>query len=663
MKAIAAAIVRKRPNRKVALTLAIPIPPVLPFCRWQNIPISSEGASRGKGGFFRADCQKLPFTCKKVLSNRGFGVRFPRFQGRGGHLDGFFFEIRGTSMSVTQAGQQEASEDLHHYLEVLRSRKWMILLTTILVLALVGLFSYRQTPLYKAEARILVEPLPSAPTQDAPLEPVIVTTESQLVASEPVAHQVQQDLGTSQSNPTLLGHLTVTGGATTGTPVPQGSQILLVTYTSPNRSFARDAANAFAADYIKYRGAQALQQVANARGAAEQSIQSASKEISRLTAQIENPKTTNDSALLATLETQRNALYSRLGLLQQRLDDLQPLSAARSGNAILINSAELPGSPSSPDYVLNGALALLVGLGLGVAIALLRERLDKRFKGRADVERTLGAPMVATIPSYGGRKRAGKTKEIVTLSQPKGAASEAYRSLRTNLQYTAIQRGIKTLLVTSAAAGEGKTVTTVNLAAALALSGQRVIVVSADLRRPTLEKYFGLDRGEGLSSWLVSDQDNLWSLIQDPDIRNLRVLPSGPIPGNPAELLTSARAAQLVEMLAANADFVLFDSPPVLGLADSAILASRVDGVLLIVDAGTSHSSAGARAKEEVERAGGTIVGCLLNAFDPSGSPYYYYESSYASYGAGGPESSLPNGDREKGSTGQRSKSRFSIRR
>jgi capsular exopolysaccharide synthesis family protein len=271
--------------------------------------------------------------------------------------------------------------------------------------------------------------------------------------------------------------------------------------------------------------------------------------------------------------------------------------------------------------------------------------------------------MLATIPSYGSRKRAGKAKAIVTLSQPKGAASEAYRSLRTNLQYTAIQRGIKTLLVTSAAAGEGKTVTTVNLAAALALSGQRVIVVSADLRRPTLEKYFGLDRGEGLSSWLVSDQDNLWSLIQDPDIRNLRVLPSGPIPGNPAELLTSARAAQLVEMLAANADFVLFDSPPVLGLADSAILASRVDGVLLIVDAGTSHSSAGARAKEEVERAGGTIVGCLLNAFDPSGSPYYYYESSYASYGAGGPESSLPNGDREKGSTGQRSKSRFSIRR
>ena len=234
-------------------------------------------------------------------------------------------------MSVTDISRPDGPEDLHHYIEVLRSKKWAILLITVLVVAFVGMFSYRQTPLYRAEARVLVEPLPSAPTQDAPLQPVIVTTESQLVASEPVAQRVQEGLGTSQSIPTLLSHLDVAGGATTGTPIPQGSQVLLVTYTSPNRAFARDAANAFAAGYIKYRGGQALQQVASARNAAEQSIQSASKEISRLTAQIEDPTTQTDPALVATLETQRNALYSRLGLLQQRLDDLQPLSAGALG--------------------------------------------------------------------------------------------------------------------------------------------------------------------------------------------------------------------------------------------------------------------------------------------------------------------------------------------
>ena len=306
-----------------------------------------------------------------------------------------------------------------------------------------------------------------------------------------------------------------------------------------------------------------------------------------------------------------------------------------------------------------------MGLGLGIAFALLRERLDKRFKGRADVERTLGAPVLATIPSYSRRKRGAKASQVVTLSEPKGAASEAYRTLRTNLQYMALQRGLKSLLVTSAAAGEGKTVTTVNLAAALALSGQRVIVVSADLRRPTLERYFGLERGEGLSSWLVSDQDDLWSLIQDPHIPNIRVLPSGPIPSNPAELLTSARAGHLVEMLSANADFVLFDSAPILGLADSAILSSRVDGVLLIVDASTSHSSAGVRAREEIERAGGTVVGSLLNAFDPSGSPYYYYESPYTRYDyEGESESASPIGEKENGhARAERARSRFSLRR
>jgi capsular exopolysaccharide synthesis family protein len=419
-----------------------------------------------------------------------------------------------------------------------------------------------------------------------------------------------------------------------------------------------------------------LRQVATARTAAEASIRSASKEIVRLSDQLKTATGQGDTALANTLETQRNSLYSRLGVLQQRLDDLQPVSSARSGGAVLINSAALPTSPSSPNYMLNAILALLIGLGLGVTVALLRERLDKRFRGRADVERTLRAPVLATIPEYASRKKRGTAFDVVTLTQPKGPASEAYRSLRTNLQYTAMQRGIKSLLVTSAAAGEGKTVTTVNLAFALAHSGQRVIVVSADLRRPTLEKYFGLERAEGLSSWLVStDRGDLLNLIQDPGIPNVRVLTSGPIPNNPAELLTSLGVGQLVDTLTANADFVLFDSAPVLGLADAAILASRVDGSLLVVDASTSHSSAGARAKEEIERAGGTIVGCVLNAFDPSTSPSYYYESPYYYSAAYEGEVETRPSDRAPGETAsssggknghsrsERSRSRFSLRR
>jgi tyrosine-protein kinase len=577
-------------------------------------------------------------------------------------------------MALVESAPGDAAEDLHHYVEVLRARKWVILSIAALVLLLAVIFSYRQTPMYQAEARLLVEPLPSGPTQDAPLEPVIVTTESQLVASEPVARAVKRDLGTAESTTALLQHLKAAGGATTGAAVPSGSQVLVVTYTSSNPGFARDAANAFAADYIRFRGRQALQQVATARRSAEASIRSASREIARLSDQLKTATSQGDTALANTLETQRNSLYSRLGVLQQRLDDLQPVSSARSGGAVLINSAGLPTSPSSPNYLLNAVLALLIGLGLGVTVALLRERLDKRFRGRADVERTLGAPVLATIPEYASRKRRGKVFDVVTLTQPKGPASEAYRSLRTNLQYTAMQRGIKSLLVTSAAAGEGKTVTTVNLALALAHSGQRVIVVSADLRRPTLEKYFSMDRAEGLSSWLVSpDRRDLLRLVQDPGIPNVRVLTSGPIPSHPAELLTSLGVGQLVDTLTANADFVLFDSAPVLGLADAAILASRVDATLLVVDASTSHSSAGARAKEEIERAGGTIVGCVLNAFDPSTSPYYYYESPYYYSGAyeavetpadsDAGEHASANGGKNGHSRSERSRSRFSLRR
>jgi non-specific protein-tyrosine kinase len=222
---------------------------------------------------------------------------------------------------------------------------------------------------------------------------------------------------------------------------------------------------------------------------------------------------------------------------------------------------------------------------------------------------------------------------LPVVSEPKGPASEAYRNLRTGFQFLASQRGYKTLLVTSPSAHEGKTSTVANLGVALSQAGRRVVIVSADLRRPSLEKTFGAESDLGLSTWLLGEEEDLRNLVlEHPDIPNLSLMTAGRIPSNPAELLTSPRLRELIDRLTQYFDLVLFDSPPVLPVADAVILASHLDSVILIFDAASTGRSAALHAKEQIERVGGNIIGCVLNAFDPSNTPYYYEPYYYSAY-------------------------------
>jgi capsular exopolysaccharide synthesis family protein len=282
--------------------------------------------------------------------------------------------------------------------------------------------------------------------------------------------------------------------------------------------------------------------------------------------------------------------------------------------------------------VRNAALAAFLGLAIGVGLAFLRERLDDRFRGGSDVEEALEAPVLAMVPKFSADGKAGAT--LITTSETKSVASEAYRGLRTNLQFVLAQRGGKSIVITSPSAGEGKTITTANLAVTLAKAGVRTVVVSADLRRPTLERYFGVDKRHGLSTFLDSSDAAPWDVIRDPGMPNLRIVTSGPIPESPAELLVSPRLGQLLDFLEANCDITLIDSPPILAVSDAAIIASRVSGTVLVIDASTTARSASVHARDQVERAGGELVGVVLNSFDPSSSPYYapyYYASPYDS--------------------------------
>lgn len=532
--------------------------------------------------------------------------------------------------------QEEINTSIRDYISIVRNRKWTIILCVVLVTGAAIAASAAQTPLYTSSARILVEPLPADPASFNPYVPVDVTTQVELLTSATVAAEVKDDVETSASIEELTRNVTA---------APEGdTRVVTVSYTSADPEEAREIAQGFAENYVSYQREQGLEDVLEQQESLQIRIDSTSDQLSQVTDQLTEAERAGNAALTGSLETQRNSLIARLGVQQQQLDDLREQQTRVTDTGQVIEPAILPTAPSSPSYVRNAFLGLFMGGLLGIGLALLRERLDDRFRDRQDLERILEAPVLATVPIYPIPK---KGPALVSLSETSMAAVEAYRSLRTNLQFITAQRAAKSVLLTSPSEGEGKSSTTANLGVLLAQAGRRVIIVSSDLRRPTLARYFGIAEGgeePGLSSWLASDEQEPWSIVLDPGIPNLRVVPSGPLPPNPAELLNSPRVKSFVTALEANADLVIFDSPPVLAVADAAELASLVGGSVLVVNAGSTNKSAAAHARQELERVGGKILGAVLNGFDPSTSPYYYSSHSYYT----SPSTAEANGEKRR---------------
>ncbi|WP_308447260.1 CpsD/CapB family tyrosine-protein kinase [Desulforamulus aquiferis] len=231
--------------------------------------------------------------------------------------------------------------------------------------------------------------------------------------------------------------------------------------------------------------------------------------------------------------------------------------------------------------------------------------------------------------------------KLVVLEKPKSPIAEMYRILRTNVQFAAVDKEIKTILLTSSGPGEGKSVTTANLAVAFAQSGKSVIIVDTDMRKPTQYKLWGLENMVGLTNLLIGDEE-VEKILQPTPMDNLRVLTTGPIPPNPAEMLGSQRMSSMIKKLTGYADIIIFDSPPVIAVTDAALLAPQVDGVILVVGSGIARIEGAQRVKEMLLNGKARILGTVLNMVEQESQDYYYY---YYYYGEG-------NDKKKKGSKG-----------
>ncbi|MDT4997767.1 MAG: tyrosine-protein kinase [Pseudonocardiales bacterium] len=288
----------------------------------------------------------------------------------------------------------------------------------------------------------------------------------------------------------------------------------------------------------------------------------------------------------------------------------------------VIHPATVPGAPIKPDKTINLGLGVLLGLLAGVVIVVLRDVMDNTVKGPRDFE-DLNVPVLGHVPFD---KRVAKTP-IAFRGDPHGPRSEAYRQLRTNLQFIDVDNPPRVIAVTSALPGEGKTTTAINLAAALAEAGNRVCLVETDLRRPTLARSLGLVGDVGFTTVLIG-KTPVESVLQNAG-RNLAVLTSGPLPPNPSELLLSEQAKALIASIAEQVDFVILDTPPLLPVADGAEMAIVADATVLVHRAGKTTHDQVQRAVQVLAKVDRHPVGAILNMVTRSGARYGGYEYGY----------------------------------
>jgi capsular exopolysaccharide synthesis family protein len=310
--------------------------------------------------------------------------------------------------------------------------------------------------------------------------------------------------------------------------------------------------------------------------------------------------------------------------------DLSPVKedGTKAVMATTIAESEVPDKASSPKIVQNLGVGLILGLLLGMGMAVLRHVLDTKIRNENDVGLVTGSPILGVV-AY---DQEVPSHPVILRDEPQAAPSEAVRRLRTNLQFIDVANRPKSIVVTSSIPAEGKTTIAINLAVSLADTGSRVILIDADLRRPSIAEYMGIEGQVGLTTVLIGRAD-VKDVVQPFGTSSLDLLPSGQVPPNPSELLGSAAMASLLERLSASYDMVLLDSPPLLPVTDAVVLSKMAGGAVVIVGADRIHRPQLQQSLDSLETAGAHLFGIVMNKIARRDAAAYGYGSGYASYG------------------------------
>lgn len=507
--------------------------------------------------------------------------------------------------------------ELWNYLEILWRRKWIVLLTTAMTVAVTLVGTLLTPPMYAASTTLRIATALSGPNTQPNLlySDRLMNTYSKIATSRPVQEELKQKLGIK-----WLPKIEIESLANT--------ELLRVTVEDEDPVLAKDVANTLA-DILVARGrAEYTAGAKTARELLSEQLAQVQNELNQARSQYESqlaqlpedPQSREAFNRSLELASQSIELKERTyaGLLQEY--EQARSTEARQANAVsIVEPAIVPENPSGPGKIVPIALAFIVGLIAGTGLAFLFENLDTTLHTTRQIVDVTKLSPLGMIP-------AARRRPQITIFNSNSPQEEAFRRLRTNILTFDHGRPLQTLLLASAEPDEGKSTVVANLACSLAKSGRKVIVVDADLRLPTLHKIFDLPNEEGLSS-VLRQEVPLNQAVRNTNFPGLQVLTSGPLPPNPAELLGSTQMTVLMKQLEQQFDMILLDSPALLAVTDAAVLAPAVDGVVLVVRRAQSRQEAVRSAHQQLINVKARSVGVVVNRAEQDGSYHYYRQT------------------------------------
>jgi tyrosine-protein kinase len=513
--------------------------------------------------------------------------------------------------------------DLRRQIAIIRARFPLLVACVVLAGGVAFVFNSFLPNVYEAKATLIVGQSLSAVNPDYNqllASQRLSTTYASVATTRPILDRVVKQLGLTVSADELRRSVVV--------DIPPNNTLLTITAHDGVPTRAADIANELADQLIA--ASPAIQgQEADVQASIDADMTATQDQIKSTQTQV---------AVLVGLrdrtpqqEQQLQALEGRLVTLRSTFATLLSYTSGNASNLLsVIEPALAPDAPVSPRPLLNILLAAIVGLLLGAAIVFLMEYMDDTIKNSDDVQELVGLATLGTVSGMKGDRGRKEIDRLVTLLYPRSAAAEAYRTLRANTEFASVDTPIRILLVTSSTKGEGKTVTAANLAIAFAQAARRVLLVDADLRKPGIHLIFDLPNAHGLTTLLRSEV-SVDAITHPTEQANLRVLTTGPLPPNPAELLGSQRMRLILDRIAADGDLIVIDGPPLEAAIDSAMLSSVANGTLLVIGAGRSRRDVVRQGREALAKAGANVLGAVLSGVKAGARPdrgYGYYDSA-----------------------------------
>ena len=532
------------------------------------------------------------------------------------------------AMMVRGEGGQGATNELRYYAILLWRWLWLLVLCGLCAGGIAYGVSNSMAPVYAAATTLQINSARIGGASDYTAlltSNMVAKTYAELLRKRPVLDGVIADLALPITPDDLGDRITIS--------VVRDTQLLQLTVEDLDPQRAADLANKIVSVFSEQNQAQQASRYQDAKQSLEQEMAQLQLNIDTTQASLDRLKadTAGTLAEQSRLQEQLAQYRTTYATLFKSLSDVRLAEVQTTDTVAVVESARAEPIPIRPRTTTNTLLAVVVGILLAAGLAFLMEYLNDTVGSSEDISTLLNLPTLAQIGRIDTHK--GSTRLVMAGDGELSPSAEAYIGLRVNLEFTSVGQPDRTILVTSASPSEGKSITAANLAVAIAQSGKRVILVDTDLRRPSTHKIFAVPNVRGVTTALfrVGGSNLVDHMLLRKDIANLYLMPSGPLPPNPADLLGSQRMATLIEDLKSHADVVIFDSSPLLAVVDAALLARACDATLLVALAGKTRSHGLKHAADQLAQSGGRIAGVVINRVHVKYGGYgnYAYGSNY----------------------------------